>query len=277
MEKYNNELLKYGYREGVAFKGLMPNAIDILGGIGASSVNVEMHGVKAKGMDALEVIDNSAIWGENNVPDVPVVDNPDFTQEEVEIYGSYAPEETIKIENKTTLKMGSGSSIIGPVFGSAFDAEGNVTETDSYGLHVVNGGEITIEGDGVIEAQDATYSMAVWAQGGKVIINGGTFRNAGDGCDLIYVSAGGSVEIYGGEFHATANNGDEPATKNKYSALNIKDRDRDNSSIVVYGGTFFGFDPSNNLSEGPNTNFVAEGYQSVKREGEDVWDVVKIG
>ena len=57
--------------------------------------------------------------------------------------------------------------------------------------------------------------------------------------------------------------------------MNIKDRDRANSSIVVYGGTFYGFDPSNNLSEGPNTNFVAEGYQSVKRDGEDIWDVVK--
>lgn len=272
MEKYNNELLKYDHREGVDFKGVMPNVIDILGGIGASKVNVEMHGFRARGMDALEVIDNSAIWG-----DEPVIIDPDFTQEEVEINGPYLPSETIKIENKTTLKMRNGSSIIGPVFGSTFDDEGNVTETDSYGLHVVNGGEITIEGDGVIEAQDATYSMAIWAQGGKVIINGGTFRNAGDGCDLIYASAGGSVEIYGGEFHATENSGDVPATKNKYSALNIKDRDRDNSSIVVYGGAFFGFDPSNNLSEGPNTNFVAEGYQSVKREGEDVWDVVKIG
>ena len=33
------------------------------------------------------------------------------------------------------------------------------------------------------------------------------------------------------------------------------------SKITVYGGRFYGFDPANNVSEGPNTNFVAEGYE----------------
>ena len=270
MKNYNNELLRYGHREGTSFKGIMPGIIDILGGIGYSDTIIKRHGFEAKGPNAMEVVDEWAILNEKNI-----VENLDFTKEEVILDGAYAPEETIEISNKTTLKMKKGSTIKGPVFGSAFDTEGNVTETDSYGLHVVKGGEIIIEGDGEIEAQEATYSMAVWAQGGKVVISGGTFKNAGDGCDLIYASASGNVEIYGGEFFATENKGGEPGTKNKFSALNVKDRDRANSSIVVYGGTFYGFDPSNNLSEGPNTNFVAEGYQSVKRDGEDIWDVVK--
>lgn len=270
MKNYNNELLRYGHREGTSFKGIMPGIIGILGGIGDSDTIIKRHGFEAKGPNAMEVVDEWAILNEKNI-----VENLDFTKEEVILDGAYAPEETIEISNKTTLKMKKGSTIKGPVFGSAFDPEGNVTETDSYGLHVVKGGEIIIEGDGEIEAQEATYSMAVWAQGGKVVISGGTFKNAGDGCDLIYASASGNVEIYGGEFFATENKGGEPGTKNKFSALNVKDRDRANSSIVVYGGTFYGFDPSNNLSEGPNTNFVAEGYQSVKRDGEDIWDVVK--
>ena len=56
-------------------------------------------------------------------------------------------------------------------------------------------------------------------------------------------------------------------------ALNIKDKDRDNSSITVYGGKFYGFDPANNLSEGKNTNFVAEGYKSIEIE-EGVFEVM---
>ena len=276
MIKHNNELLNYEYREGSDFKGLLPGVIDILGGIGMSTVNVKRHGCDAKGADALETINEWGILNKSEEPeDIEIVEDLDFTQEEVILGGSYSPKDSIEISNKTTLKMENGSSITGPVFGSAFDAEGNVTETDSYGLHVVKGGDITIEGDGVIEAQNATYSMAVWAQGGKVVIKGGTFKNDGDGCDLIYASAGGNVEIYGGEFIPTKKIGVESGTKNQYSALNVKDRDREISSIVVYGGTFYGFDPSNNLSEGPNTNFVAEGYESVKRVDEDIWDVVK--
>ena len=43
--------------------------------------------------------------------------------------------------------------------------------------------------------------------------------------------------------------------------MNLKDDT--GSSIVVKGGTFFEFDPANNLSEGEGTNFVADGYKSV--------------
>lgn len=284
MKKYNNELLKYGFQESAGFKGLLPGVIDILGGIGMSTVNVKTHGYEAKGMDALETIDTYEILNEtsnDNVEDTEIVEDLDFNQEEVILNGTYVPEETIEISNKTTLKMEKGSRIIGPVFHSDWDDEGNVTETDSYGLHVVEGGEIIIDGDGVIEAKEATYSMAVWAEGGKVVISGGTFRNAGDGCDLIYASKGGKVEIYGGEFFATENKGGEPGTKNKFSALNLKNNGADGCEIIVYGGTFYGFDPVINVSENdawyelhPN-GFVADGYTSVKRDGKDIWDVVK--
>lgn len=284
MKKYNNELSNYGFQESAGFKGLLPVVIDILGGIGMSTVNVKMHGCEAKGMDALETINTCDILNEtsnDNVEDTEIVENLDFNQEEVVLSGSYSPEEPIEVSNKTTLKMEKNSSIIGPVFGSAVDDEGNIVETDSYGIHVVKEGDLTIEGDGVIEAQEATYSMAVWAEGGKVVISGGTFKNAGDGCDLIYASKGGKVEIYGGEFHPTKRIGLEDGTKNDYTALNLKKNGEDGCEIIVYGGTFYGFDPAHNKSESdawiaehPN-GFVAEGYTSVKRDGENIWDVVK--
>lgn len=150
----------------------------------------------------------------------------------------------------------------------------NKGNSDSYAFWVKEGGDLTIDGEGEVKTQAATYSMAVWAQGGKVIINGGIFSNAGEGSDLIYASNGGKVYIYGGEFHACEKQAGVSGTTNKYSALNIKDSDRGISEIVVYGGKFYGFDPANNTSEGPNTNFVANGYKSVEIET-NVWEIIK--
>lgn len=144
-----------------------------------------------------------------------------------------------------------------------WDEEG---ENNSY-VFKVTGGKLTLEGEGTIEASEAIYSMAVWANGGDVVINGGTYKNHGDACDLVYASKKGNVVINGGEFIACGpSSGNAPGTKNPYSALNIKDADYKSKkcSISVKGGKFYMFDPANNLSEGPNTNFVAEGYESTQ-------------
>lgn len=169
----------------------------------------------------------------------------------------------------------NNNTITGGLFGYSNDnvVEGN---TDSYAFWVKEGGDLTIEGKGEIVAQDATYSMAVWANGGNVTIKGGTFRNGGDGTDLIYASAGGNVYIYDGEFIGAENTGSESGTANKFSLLNVKDKDYKSgaSNIVVYGGIFHGFNPADNLSEGPGTNFVADGYESIEIEP-NIWKVQK--
>ena len=212
----------------------------------------------------------------------PVVVEKEETKEEDESEPVWGGDVTLEknYSLKTPVVLGDGQSctvnlngkaVTGPVFA---ESNGEVVEgnSDSY-VFWTKGGELVIEGNGRVEAQDAKYSMAVWAQGGKVTINGGEFYNHGDGCDLIYASNGGQVEIHGGEFHATERSGAVEGTQNKFSALNIKDKDRETSSIKVFGGKFFGFDPANNLSEGPNTNFVAEGYKSVEVET-GVWEVM---
>lgn len=275
MKKYNNELLKYGHKEGNAFKGLMPNTIELLGGVGSSNVNIKYHGVEVKGADALEVA---------NITDLFKNYSPDFTQEKVVLLTNYNPTEPITVTSELTLNL-NGKKIVGPLLdenGIPTDDESKIS--DSYGLWVKDGGKITINGEGVIESRNAKYSMAIWANGGKVTINGGTFVNHGDGCDLIYASKGGYVEIYGGEFKATEYKGIESGTGNAHSALNIKNSDRANSDIIVYGGRFYGFDPAHNVSE-PNPSeewlashpngFVAEGYESVEVEP-NVWEVRKL-
>jgi hypothetical protein len=178
-------------------------------------------------------------------------------------------------KGKLTIDL-NGKTIIGGVFA---ESSGVITEgtSDSYPFMVTKGNTLVIEGDGEVKASDAKYSMAVYNDGGSVKIYGGKFSNQGDGCDLIYAANGGEVEIYGGEYRATERSGDVPGTKNKYSALNLKDNT--DAKIVVYGGKFYGFDPANNVSEGANTNFVAEGYESVmigNEEGKEVYEVRKI-
>jgi hypothetical protein len=192
----------------------------------------------------------------------------------VTIENNCAPEKPIVIEQEVTVNL-NNKKIIAPIFA---EKSGAITEgnTDSYGFWIKKGGNLTIEGNGEVIAQDAKYSMAVWANGGNVIIKSGIFKNNGEGSDLIYASDGSTIEIYGGEFHPCKMGEGVDGTKNEYSALNIKDKDRDNTKIIVYGGRFYNFNPADNKSEGKNTNFVAEGYESILvDEKQNIWEVQK--
>lgn len=171
--------------------------------------------------------------------------------------------EPIVIEKDVTIDLNGHTLTNTP-----WDEDG---EANAY-VFWVKSGKLTLVGDGEVVAHDAVYSMAVWANGGDVEINGGTYKNGGDSCDLVYASKKGTVIINGGSFvPAGPASGTVPGTKNPYCALNIKDANRSTCTISVKGGKFYKFDPANNVSEGENTNFVADGYESVK-EGE--WFIV---
>lgn len=141
-------------------------------------------------------------------------------------------------------------------------SERTLTASGSNGAIQVKGGTTTIAGDGAVTAGlgSDNYSMAVWAANGNVLINGGTYQNATDGSargtDLIYASGNALIEINGGTFIAA---------KPEWT-LNCKDADykAGTANIIVKGGRFYKFDPANNNTEGPGTNYVAEGYQSIK-------------
>ena len=139
-------------------------------------------------------------------------------------------------------------------------------DTEGNGVFTVTNGTLTLDGKGTIDGLSKNdWSIAVWAkENGKVIINNGYFTNVGaksvedsEHFDLIYASGNAQVEINGGEFKC----------ETPKWTLNIKDKDRATASIVVKGGKFHGFNPSDCASEGPNTNFVAPGYKVVEENG----------
>lgn len=177
--------------------------------------------------------------------------------ENVKLTADITLDEPLQITNNAIVDL-NGNDITADLF----LYPGNTVEEDSYAFWVKNGGDLTITGEGEISTADCKYSIAVWAQGGKVTINGGTFKNAGEGSDLIYASANGHVVINGGEFVACEKQAGVDGTLEAYSALNLKG-DGTGSSITCYGGRFFKFNPANNKSENPAVSFVAPGYESV--------------
>lgn len=139
-------------------------------------------------------------------------------------------------------------------------------DTEGNGVFMVTEGTLTLNGKGIINGLgNNIWSMALWAKGnGKIVINDGYFTNIGahseedsEHFDLVYASENAQVEINGGEFKC----------ETPKWTLNIKDKDRATASIVVKGGKFHGFNPSNCEVEGPNTNFVAPGYKVIEEDG----------
>ncbi|MBQ7787953.1 MAG: hypothetical protein IJ378_07335 [Alistipes sp.] len=180
----------------------------------------------------------------------------------------------IQLDNVLVLNSDATIVLNGKTITSGLFAEsgGAINEgtTDSY-VFWVKDGTLNIYGDGEINASEAKYSMAVWADGGTVNIYGGTYKN-NYSSDLIYAKNGGVVNIYGGEFIASNKNAaTEDGTLEEYSALNLHGTYP--GTITVYGGSFYKFNPADNLSENPKVNFVAAGYQSVQNG--DYWVVSK--
>lgn len=183
--------------------------------------------------------------------------------------GSDAPE----LEDKGTITLRDGSVTIGDAeIAGPFDVWGDVDFTftgditcpdDTHGdgvFYARDNSTLTLDGTGTVNSVgNNNYSMAVWANGGDVIINGGTYTNVGAGADthydLIYAKNGGTVTINGGEF----------ICQTPFWTLNKNDKT--NGDIVVKGGKFYGYNPSVSNTENPTANFVAEGYE-VKADGE---------
>ena len=132
------------------------------------------------------------------------------------------------------------------------------TSIDAWSLISVQGGELTIKGDGKFLAKENDEYAADVRDGGKLVIENGTFAGNITG---IYAYEG-TVEVKGGTFYVQQLA--STATDRYRFTLNCLDGNFKNgkSTIVVTGGTFKEFDPASNLAEGTGTNFLAAGYIS---------------
>lgn len=161
---------------------------------------------------------------------------------------------TLNLNNKKIISpdnMGNNSTNFCALYVEA-DTTINATEdggintgtNGGYGINVNKGTSLTINGGYYYGG-----GTAIQVQKGTLVINGGTFAVEPY-----------SSPVYGYEF-----------------LLNCIDANYKNGTakIIVKGGTFVNFDPSNNAAEGEGTNFVAEGYKVVSEQhGTDTWYTV---
>ena len=133
---------------------------------------------------------------------------------------------------------------------------------------------LTLKGEGTVTGsttKSGYTNTAVRADSGaKVIIKSGTYTTGLDykkNYNSVILSNGGTIEIDGGFFYNYQN----------YAGwvLNCQDNVA-GSAIIVRGGTFVNFDPSNNDSDGEGTNYVADGYKvtSETKDNGDIWYTV---
>ena len=154
----------------------------------------------------------------------------------------------------------------------------NPDESAYTAVFMVRKGTLTIEGEGNVVAK-GEGNIAVWAgrgdaeNDGKVIIKGGNFSND-SAQELIYTNNKGVIEIYGGTFQVAEEDQTSFATP-QYAVLNLYGNGQTGNDIIVYGGTFHNFNPSDNVSENPKKDFCAEGYISKSTDGK-VWTVSKM-
>lgn len=194
----------------------------------------------------------------------------------------------VTIDNWTGINIPVGTESVLNLNGHRFANEDNGKTADAKSALVVKG-KLTINGDGEVFCEgNTTRKSNVTTQpsntcisvleGGHLIINGGNYSVGTDvdnKCNsTIYVEnvgKAGKVEIYGGTFtNAKGENG--------HSFVLNQDDQLTEKCITVYGGTFIGFNPAYNTSDGEHTNYVAEGYRAVEitYEGKQAWEVKPI-
>ena len=176
------------------------------------------------------------------------------------------PDKTVVVDNKTTALDLNGKALANTedIWDTAHD--------DWSLISAQNGAELTISGKGTLKAKENDCYAVDVQDGSTVTIKDGEFVG---NIHAIYVEQG-TLIVEGGTFSVQQQYPD--ATKAYGFVLNCYDANRANGTakIIVKGGTFVNFDPSDNVAEGAHTNFVADGYKVVHetKDNGDVWYTV---
>lgn len=144
-------------------------------------------------------------------------------------------------------------------------------------ISVRNGSTLIINSNtgSVIARENDAYAVDVRDEGSTLEINGGTYVG---NISAVYVKEG-KAKINGGSYSIQqlsepANGSDERFTLNCLDDSYTTGK----AEIIVTGGSFTNFDPSNNLAEGQGTNFLADGYKvnMEEKDGKKYYTVVEL-
>lgn len=249
------------------------------GDVGVYTGNVKVVGVElANGIKFAEKASGLVLAGTDESLIPATADVAVYNGEDLEgyyfsssLYGLYTgcKGKTCKLVKDITHQIAIGVN-------TTLDLNGyNITVTDAISAILVKSGTstavrtVTITGEGTVSCDNGSGCNAVQVQscadvtiaGGSYYVGTDTASSDPDNATIYivgsYKNVPTKVTITGGTFEA-AGSGD--------FTLNIKDDQVANgAAISVKGGTFKnGFNPENCISEGKGTNFVAEGYESVK-------------
>lgn len=144
----------------------------------------------------------------------------------------------------------------------------------TWGLFHIGNANVIINADngGVVAKANDAYAFALQGTKAKLTINGG--KHIGN-ISAVYVYDG-TLNITGGEFDIIQKNtptADDPLGY-RY-LINCKDENYavGTAKVNINGGKFHGWNPSNNLAEGPATNFCKAGYAGVYDSANDIYEV----
>lgn len=221
-----------------------------------------------------------------NVEIVPIFNEPDNDIDLVNIKNAESLKALVAtggsaklvddIEINYPLVLSGNTDVVIDLNGHSIVNKTQVNGNYTVVFNVTGNSHLTINGEGEVKALEETsdvdgYRMAVWAYDDAVVdINGGYFYNKQlnpETSNLIYVMGRAVVNVSGGKFETAMLNAQGTSL-----LLNMQDASRATAKINITGGQFVDFDPADCVSEGPHTNFVADGYVSVKNG--NVWTVL---
>lgn len=180
-----------------------------------------------------------------------------------------------------TLVVAKGVNAVLNLNGKTITNKENNELTDV--IVVEEGATLEINGPGLVQAVSGNDGYAVIAKG-VLTINGGTFMSGLDKegkQNAVIYSRHEDAKIYitGGEFRcAEATDATLNEEYRDYRFTINKWGDAENALIEVTGGKFYNFNPNDNKADGPNTDYVPDGYvveESTDAEGNTIYVVKK--
>lgn len=118
-------------------------------------------------------------------------------------------------------------------------------------------GQLYIKGEGYIGDKTHKIIGYLFDMYGESVLSVTGNATIESGLSCVQLSDNAKAEIRGGKWIGDS-------YKDNYWTINKIDAYKDSASVIISGGEFFKFDPSNSITESPVQNWVASGYKSVQ-------------